>query len=344
MNKRYIFWLDDISILYKDGNYLNFIPTNEMSRVEQLNAVTRLLIYFILLCFMFNKSEEWIICALLLICSTIFMNYMFKSNTKSKVDDHIRISKIENNLENRLENRLEEFTNIEDIDIDIDNDMVKQDYRPNFNNNIKKGILKQTSGNRVGQTGGNRSIYCNLSKLDDIVFERDIKPEYFEDIEAGRRDISSAPKIESGYYDFQNEIQLGEKYGPPKYKRFKDPPFYNREQSTQYEKASCRRPTVNNPFMNPLLIDFNDGETPVACNADDADINEEIKDKYNKNLYRNVDDLFETENSQRQFFTIPDTRLPNQQKEFAMWLYGDIPTCKETNTQCLQYEDLRFRK
>lgn len=268
MNKRFIFWLDDISILYRDQNYLKFVPTQNMSKIEQLNAITRFLIYFIILCVMFNKQQEWMIISLIIICFTIYMNYVFKSNNKAKSKENIRVAK------------LEQFGNTEKVEKD------------------------------------------------------------------GRRDIDIKPKIEAGYYDFQNNLHIGEKYDPSKYKKFKDPPFYNLDQTLQYEKASCRRPTVNNPFMNPLVTDFNDGDKPVACNADDEDINEEIVEKFNKNLYRNVDDLFETENSQRQFFTIPETRLPNQQKEFAMWLYGDMPSCKDGSDsgKCLKVDDLRFRR
>lgn len=280
MDKKYVFWFDDITVLYKNNKYLEFFPNKNMTKVEQLNSITRLAIYFILIMIIFNKDDKWIIMAVVVICITIYMHRIFDRDSKGKMDEHLRLQKLEN-----------------------------------FD-----------------------------SKLSDTVFDKDTEPKYAKDIKDGRRDIDTSPKIEAGYYDFQNKIHIGKKYDPPQYKRYKDPPLYNLDQKIDFDKGTCRRPSVNNPFMNPQMIDFNDGEKPVACNADDKDINEDIVDKFNKNLYRNVDDLFETENSKRQFYTIPDTSIPNQQTEFAEWLWKPKETCKEDQAACLRYTDLRFKR
>ena len=47
-------------------------------------------------------------------------------------------------------------------------------------------------------------------------------------------------------------------------------------------------------------------------------------------------------NSQRQFYTTPNTRIPNNQIEFAEWLYKAPETCKENNEHCLRYNDIRY--
>ena len=44
-----------------------------------------------------------------------------------------------------------------------------------------------------------------------------------------------------------------------------------------------------------------------------------------------IDDIYSKYNSQRQFYTMPNTSIPNKQKEFALWLYNRGPTCKEGN-------------
>ncbi len=130
------------------------------------------------------------------------------------------------------------------------------------------------------------------------------------------------------------------------YKRNKPFPTVDYDTNKQYMQDSCRKPIINNPFMNPTLIDFNNDLTPnlAACNAFDEEIKNEIADKFNKNLFRNVDDLFEIKNSQRQFYTIPNTSVPNQQIEFAEWLWKQPETCKEDQSVCLRYEDLRFKR
>jgi hypothetical protein len=107
---------------------------------------------------------------------------------------------------------------------------------------------------------------------------------------------------------------------------------------------SCRKPTPNNPFMNPPISDYNKESIPVACNSDDKDINNEINKSFNSGLFLNIDDLFDKMNSQRQFYTVPNTAIPNNQTEFANWLYRAPVTCKEDQEKCLRYEDLRFKR
>jgi len=96
--------------------------------------------------------------------------------------------------------------------------------------------------------------------------------------------------------------------------------------------------------MNPELSDYNNHNPPAACNADDDEIKDEISINFNKDLYMNIDDVWEKKNSQRQFYTIPSTSVPNNQTAFANWLYNSPKTCKEDQEGCLRYEDLRFKR
>lgn len=99
-------------------------------------------------------------------------------------------------------------------------------------------------------------------------------------------------------------------------------------------------PTIDNPFMNPLLTDYIDRPNRIAANNTTDDmrrsLREEINQKFYFNLYRDVDDIWEKDNSQRQFYTMPATTIPNDQGTFAEWCYGRVPTCKEGNGfQCV---------
>ena len=38
---------------------------------------------------------------------------------------------------------------------------------------------------------------------------------------------------------------------------------------------------------------------------------------------------------ERQFYTTPINTIPNDQTEFAKWLYDSGPTCKEKTTECI---------
>jgi hypothetical protein len=99
----------------------------------------------------------------------------------------------------------------------------------------------------------------------------------------------------------------------------------------------CRVPTKNNPFMNPKITDYNTkNDTSEAClSYNNKGVQKNIDNKFNEDLYRDVNDIFGKNNSQRQFFSVPGRSIPNDQGGFARWLYGTPPTCKEGNgVQC----------
>ena len=106
------------------------------------------------------------------------------------------------------------------------------------------------------------------------------------------------------------------------------------------------KPTKENPFMNISLLDYGDNPKRNSENVKDIyklnkekreDLNNNIEEKFNFNLYRDVSDVFGKMNSQREFYTTPVTTIPNHQEDFANWCYKTEKTCKENNgEQCLK--------
>jgi len=108
---------------------------------------------------------------------------------------------------------------------------------------------------------------------------------------------------------------------------------------------TCIEPTKNNPFMNVLMSDYSEQpDREEACNIQEKNIEESVENNFNQNLYRDVSDVWNKTHSQRQFYTMPNTQIPNKQKEFAEWCYKIDKTCKEDPRQCLQYEDIRSNR
>ena len=93
-------------------------------------------------------------------------------------------------------------------------------------------------------------------------------------------------------------------------------------------------PTVKNPFMNINLITDNKEKDAAPSSWNNVKIQEKIEDKFGYNLYRDVGDLYGKSNSQRQYYTVPSTTIPNNQTSFAKWLYGSQATCKEKSIYC----------
>lgn len=127
------------------------------------------------------------------------------------------------------------------------------------------------------------------------------------------------------YYNYQDKIEL----------------FLNSYDSTLNKfnenilnNPPTIKPTVNNPFMNINLITDPKDQPPAEKSWDNNIIKEDIETNFDHNLYKDVSDLFGKSNSQRQYYTMPSTTIPNNQTEFAKWCYNTGPTCKEQSIQC----------
>ena len=120
--------------------------------------------------------------------------------------------------------------------------------------------------------------------------------------------------------------------------------FYDYRQKYKVQKSDeedvldkdCQLPTVDNPFGNVLLTDYNNPKFKKACSSYKNNfVKREIKDEFEKNLFLDVNDVFAKKNSQRQFYTMPVTDVCNDQTEFAKWCYLTPMSCKEGNgLQC----------
>lgn len=101
------------------------------------------------------------------------------------------------------------------------------------------------------------------------------------------------------------------------------------------DNKPCVKPTVHNPFMNFNYI-TDDRNRPPACKSyDNEAIKQDIEDKFNQNLYRDVGDLYSKNNSQREFYTMPSSRVVSDQTSFAKFLYAQPQkTCKEDSISC----------
>lgn len=100
--------------------------------------------------------------------------------------------------------------------------------------------------------------------------------------------------------------------------------------------APCTKPTADNPFANVLVTDYKDNPNRApACEA--SKVAADIEEKFNQRLFRNVSDVYSLENSQRMFYSMPSTTIPNDQKAFAEFAYNTKPNCKTDPSRCTGY-------
>jgi hypothetical protein len=283
------FWIYKPNVLVKE--YYEILPTNKMSRTKQMNTITRLLVYLIILSLLFEQDNTILLVCLTMIIMIIIFYLINKSDEKGVGKDLAKESKDE----------IEKFTGI------------------NRNCNECPGSVYE-----------NKSPNYSVNKI----------------YENAKDPITKVPVdknvlIESGYIDFDGNYKIGKDYSEVNFKNLKtDVPEISFDKYNFYKENNCRKPTVENPFANIVFADYLDaGNVPEPCNVDDKNVQKEMNFLYNSSIYRNIEDVFERENSQRIFYTVPVTTIPNKQTDFANWLYRVGPTCKENSANCSYFEE-----
>jgi len=100
-------------------------------------------------------------------------------------------------------------------------------------------------------------------------------------------------------------------------------------------------PTRKNPLMNVMMDDYKynnkrKGAAPAYNNAVKKNINSISKTPQlsnsltdNSKLFRDLGDNLSFEHNMRNFHTMPNTKIPNDQRKFAEFCYGNMSSCKE---------------
>jgi len=121
-------------------------------------------------------------------------------------------------------------------------------------------------------------------------------------------------------------------------------------------KPHLTTPTIQNPMMNVLLpeISYNptrDEAAPAYNPEVEKDINKSTEgyvvldfeprnmteaEKLQKKLFADLGDKYEFDDSMRTFYTNPNTTIPNDQKGFAEFCFGDMISCKQGNEMACQ--------
>ena len=248
------FWTNNPMVLFQ--YYYSIIPTQHMTRVEQMNAVTRFAIYFIILVLIFGHNYNYIIIGLIIIAIIAIFYY------------------------------INEYKQL------------------NYSTNVEKNnTQKQIDINTV---------------FDNPIFEENKE--------------NSDKVIESGYIDSDGNYIIGKESSP----------FTENTKKSEIKKK-YKKPTAENPYQNIVFSDYlNNENIPQPCNVDSPQIQTEAQNLYNSSFFRNTSDVYERMNSQRLFLTLPVTTIPNEQTEFANWLYKTGPTCKENSENCTYYQTPQY--
>lgn len=95
-------------------------------------------------------------------------------------------------------------------------------------------------------------------------------------------------------------------------------------------KSSFMKPTQKNPLMNVLLPEIQDNPqrkaaAPAFNPTVEKNINKEVADP---RLFLDLGDNIAFDQSMRNFYATANTTIPNDQKAFAEYCYGSMPSCR----------------
>jgi hypothetical protein len=120
------FWMDDVSVLFRDGGYIKFVPTSDMARIEQLNAITRFFMYLIIILFIFDKNDDYMYIPIIGIIMVIVIYNISISDDKTKQNELHKIQPNESmtNIHSNHTN-----SNYKTYNLDDDDDIVTIDTK-----------------------------------------------------------------------------------------------------------------------------------------------------------------------------------------------------------------------
>jgi hypothetical protein len=108
-------------------------------------------------------------------------------------------------------------------------------------------------------------------------------------------------------------------------------------------KKQCTKPTVDNPFMNYTIGDLITNPNKLkACDYDNS--KQLMKKSFNTHLHTDLSDIWGKFITDRNFYTMPNTEIVNDQQGFAQWCYGNSGKCKTDGTNCLKHRDPEYHR
>jgi hypothetical protein len=300
------FWIYKPNILWE--NYYEILPTSKMSRTKQMNTISRLIIYIIILTILFEKDSTLVLIGITALIIIVIFYYVNKSDIQGVGKD----------IQMESKDEIEKYTSV--------------------NNNCKDNDCRKYN---KWDSKTNDNVNPLVKSIVNIYDDAKNKITKNMPIDNGVNDDANI-EVESGYIDFSGNYKIGQDYSDINYKEYEKQniPTISYDKNKYYSDNTCRKPTAENPWANIVFSDYLDAENiPEPCNVDDSKINNDMQKLYNSTIYRNIDDVFERENSQRIFYTVPIVTIPNKQTEFANWLYKTGPTCKENSNNCTYFEE-----
>jgi len=277
-------WIDNIGVLFEVDNLKYYMPSSNLTADEGANALVRFMIYLGLILFLFNGNIIYLIIFPLIMMGIQY--YLYKEGKLESLMYKIFNSKMSVN-QTGGGNKANE-------DANANNDS-------NYTNNLDdfshikdpNSMEKEWKEERDGS-----AFQTDCDKLWNKDFDESGKP--------------CQPKDELGPW-FNGEGRDDGKEGI----RPDLPLDQGNPNDFTGKEIECKRSTIDNPFGNALPYDNVTKQILPVCP------DEYKKDKnFLTNLFSNIDDVFNRNNSQRQYTSNASTTRVNDQEAFMQFCFN----------------------
>lgn len=292
------FWATKPNYLF---NNFHFIPCNNCSMGTNMNRVTRCVLYISVIVAVVYKSTQPLYIGIILMGIIVILYFLSLKQMSHGTEQFSNVN---------MDSMYPMVNNIYNLGMDIRDTMGYSNVVPS----IPYGY---------GYTG---SLSTAMPQYYDVPPGTNLQNGllYQPDQTLGRNFTGVDTNLPSPYtYPLYN-------YGPgPELKRVVE----EVDQVKSFDQEPIRRePTKNNPFMNVMPIDydappvFNDYNRYESLNypsVSGQEVRQNVEDEFVKGLYQGPNGkLWDRVNSQRQYVSQPVGSVPNNQAEFANWLYA----------------------
>lgn len=104
---------------------------------------------------------------------------------------------------------------------------------------------------------------------------------------------------------------------------------------------TCHNPTIDNPYMNYTVGDLiNNPDRLAGCN----NVKPLVRQAFSTRLFSDSSDIWGKFVSDRNFYTMPNTQIVNNQLGLANWCYGGSGKCKTSGTNCLKDRNPEYHR
>lgn len=309
-------WIEKPSSLFDVTKLKQFVPSQGMTWEENANTIIRFVFYLGIILYLFDGNYLMLLVPLVMVMAIQYYLYKENNQLKKYLEQFFGVAEtftmdreaIINSGENSA--YMEDDTMFENTDLEMLNHMNK-DGKP-MEDDYASGQRKTSGGPMndekmmMGNASDDKMMIGNNNLNGNVLNENGMNG--MNEMNGLNNNMNNCDMLGMGNCSAEPKRTIGPR--PELALEREEPAFKPKD-------IQCKVSTVDNPFGNAMPYDSIDRQvTPVCPNEYEKDKN------FYSGLFANIDDVFDRNNSQRQFTTNPSSTRINDQEAAIQFFYN----------------------